>query len=287
MPANPAPWEKLARLNVHPRDKRVEFDEPTHRYTVDGVCEGWTSCTGLIHSFFPHFDADAVIKKMMASPKWPQNKMYGKTAEEIKKEWSDNGARASEQGTACHAMIEFYYNNSPEEIDPKMYEMKQWEYFQNFLKKHEDYEMYRSEWIVFSEPHKLAGSIDAVFRKKSDGSFAIYDWKFLKEMKMENRFEKGYGPCAHLDNTNYWAYTIQVSTYKWFLETYYGIKISELALVMINPANNNYKKFWCNDLSDVVEEMLQCRLQAVQKGLKEHVDFSDYDPSICPPEKHH
>ena len=228
MPANPAPWQKLARVNAHPRDKRIEFDEPTHRYTVDGVCEGWTSCTTLIHSFFPHFDADEVIKKMMASPKWPQNKMYGKTAEEIKKEWADNGARASGQGTKAHLLIEHALNEAYDEMDKEMMETDYWRYFQKFEKKHKDLlQIYRTEWEVFSEPHKLAGSIDAIF-KKSDGTYAIGDWKFLKEMKMENRWEKGYGPCAHLDNTNYWLYTIQVSTYKWFLQTYYGIKITEL-----------------------------------------------------------
>ena len=46
-------------------------------------------------------------------------------------------------------------------------------------------------------------------------------------------------------------------------------------------------KFWVNDLADVVAEMLECRLQAVQKGLKEHVDFSGYPENIRPPQKHH
>ena len=287
MPANPAPWQKLASINAHPRDKRIEFDEPTHRYTVDGVCEGWTSCTTLIHAFFSHFDADAVIKKMMASPKWPQNKMYGKTAQEIKKEWNDNGARASAQGSRLHLQAEYLYNEAYDMIEPEMKETVQWQYIMNFFNKHDkDYKMARSEWEVFSEPHKLAGSIDCVF-KKSDGTYAIYDWKFCNKMVMENSWEKGYGPCAHLDNTNYWHYSIQLSVYKWFLTTYYDLNITELALVLINPTNNNYKKYWVNDLRDVVEEMLQCRLQAVQKGLKEPVDFSDYPEELRPPVKHH
>ena len=287
MPKNPAPWQKLARVNAHPRDARIEFDEPTHRYTIDGVCEGWTSCTTLIHQMFPHFDADTVIEKMMTSPKWPQNKMYGKTAEEIKKEWSDNGARASSLGSLLHLQCEMTYNEAYEEMDKELMKTTQWEYFMNFFKKHDkDYKMFRTEFEVFSEPHKLAGSIDAVF-KKSDGTYAIYDWKFCNKMVMENRWEKGYGPCAHLDHTNYWHYSIQLNIYRWFLQTYYDMKITELALVLISPSNDNYKKYWVNDLSDVVEEMLECRLQAVQKGLKDPVDFSGYPENIRSPQKHH
>ena len=86
----PQPWQTLSFKNEHPRDKSIVFDEPTHVYTVNGTYEGFKSCTGFVHNFFPHFDAAAVIKKMMSSPKWPQSKWYGKTAKEIKDEWNNN-----------------------------------------------------------------------------------------------------------------------------------------------------------------------------------------------------
>ncbi len=89
------PWQRLAVKHVHPRDARISFEEESHTYTIDGVKEGWTSCTTFIHSFFQHFDPDAVIAKMMSSRKWPESKYYGMTAEEIKKQWSDSGAEAS------------------------------------------------------------------------------------------------------------------------------------------------------------------------------------------------
>jgi hypothetical protein len=43
MPANPLEWQSLARKNRNPRDLCIEFDEPTHRYTVNGVSNGWIS----------------------------------------------------------------------------------------------------------------------------------------------------------------------------------------------------------------------------------------------------
>ena len=76
-------WQRLAVKNAHPRDALISFEEETHTYTIKGEKEGWISCTGFIHGFFEEFNADVVISKMMASSKWPENKYYGKTVEEI------------------------------------------------------------------------------------------------------------------------------------------------------------------------------------------------------------
>jgi hypothetical protein len=51
-------------MNEHPRDSRITFDESTHTYYIDGSSENVISVTTLIHSYFPKFNADDVIKKM-------------------------------------------------------------------------------------------------------------------------------------------------------------------------------------------------------------------------------
>jgi hypothetical protein len=142
MPKNPAPWQKLARVNAHPRDLRIEFVEDTHTYYIDGDSTNIMSTTTFIHSFFGHFDPDAIIAKMMNSPKWQQSKYYGMTPEQIKKQWADNGASASESGTAMHLAIEQYYNEAYDVIDPAIYETTEWKYFMKFYKKYgERYKM--------------------------------------------------------------------------------------------------------------------------------------------------
>jgi hypothetical protein len=119
---------------------------------------------------------------------------------------------------------------------------------------------------VWSEEHKLAGSIDMVFYRKSDDSYVIYDWKRSKEIKRENDWETGYGPVSHLPNCNYWHYTLQLNVYRWFLETFYGLKISDMYLIILHPDNTNYKRFRLNRLDDEVNDMLECRLRAVKAG---------------------
>jgi ATP-dependent exoDNAse (exonuclease V) beta subunit len=239
---------------------------------VNGSSKGYISCTKFLHEFFPHFDADQVIKKMMSKPTWPAHALYGKTAEEIKALWNANGKQASGAGTEMHLSIEQYLHGHPELISPEVLKTPEWLYFQNFWKDvKDDLVPYRSEWEVWSEEYKLAGSIDMVFYRKSDQSYVIYDWKRSKEIKTSNPFEKGLGPCTHLDACNYWQYTLQLNVYKWFLETYYGLKISDMYLIILHPDNKNYRRFQLNHLPDVVEGMLECRKAALKKNLKEPV----------------
>jgi hypothetical protein len=277
----PLSWQHLSRKNHHSRDDHITFDEPTHKYYVNGTCKGNISCTGFVHEFFPHFEPKDIIAKMKRSPKWPMNKYYGMSDEAIMKEWSDNGKQASTAGTAMHLAIEQFLHGSPEQIKPEVLESIEWKYFMKFWKDcGSDLEPYRSEWEVFTDSLqpiqgerkiKLCGSIDMVFRRKSDGKFVIYDWKRSKEIKSENPFGTGLSPLEHLPDTNYWHYTMQLNVYKWMLETYYGLEIADLYLVILHPDNPSYRRMRLNIMTDEVEDMIECRRRAVELGCKQSV----------------
>lgn len=272
MPKNPQPWQSLAVKHRHSRDLDIEFDEPTHRYYIKGDTSGWISCTGFLHAFFPHFDAEKTIKKMMKSSNWPTSKYYGKTAKEIKAEWDANGKEASNAGTLVHLGIEQYHNGATDLITKEVKKAVEWKYFSNFWKiAQETLEPYRTEWEVWSEEYKLAGSIDMIYRRKCDGKFEIYDWKRSKEIKTGNDFETGYPPLEHLPHCNYWHYTLQLNIYRWFLQKYYGLEIVDLYLVIVHPDNKNYKRFRLNILEKEVEDMLACRARAIACKSKESV----------------
>ena len=267
----PEPWMTLVHKNKHPRDADIQFHEPTHVYTVQGSSKGIVSCTKFLHEFFEPFNAKAVIKKMMSSPKWTESKWYkpGITAKEIEETWSSSGKEASGSGTAMHLGIEQFLNGSEDVIDPKVKDTVEWKYFENFWRDHgNDLEPYRTEWEVWSSEHKLAGQIDMVYRRKSDGKFLIYDWKRSKEIKMENKFQTGLPPIQHLPDCNYWHYTLQLNVYRWFLENLYGLHIEEMYLLVLHPDNKNYKRVRLNRMDDEVEAMLECRLRSVKAGSK-------------------
>jgi len=263
-------WQRLAVKNAHPRDALISFEEETHTYTIKGEKEGWISCTGFIHGFFEEFNADVVISKMMASSKWPENKYYGKTVEEIKKIWDDNRDEASGAGTRMHLDIEHYNNAEPvgnlEGDDWKPQEGAEWSYFLEYERKHRirrGFVPYRTEWLVFKEDIKLAGSIDMVY-KKPDGTFAIYDWKRAKEMKYENKFQSGLPPLDHLPDTNYWHYSLQLNVYRRMIEELYGCVVSEMALVVLHPNNDTYKVIALNRMDDEVTAMFETRRKVVE-----------------------
>lgn len=269
----PAEWQSLAFQNEHERDKFVQFDEPTHIYTVKGETKGYISVTKFLHEFFPHFDADKTIKKMMSSPNWPQNKNYGKTAAQIKAEWEANGKEASGAGTAMHLSIEQYLNGAESLISAETKATPEWKYFMNFWNEHgHDLVPFRTEWEVWSEEYRLTGSIDMIYYRKSDDSYVIYDWKRSKQIKTSNEFGgTGFPPLEHLPDTNYWHYTLQLNVYRWFLETYYGLKISDMYLIILHPDNTNYRRMKLNRMDEEVAAMMAARLRAVKAGCKQRV----------------
>jgi hypothetical protein len=153
---------KLALTNPHPRDERITFDEPRHIYFIDGDSTDIISVTTLIHRLFGEFDADKVIDNMMRSRNWPTSKYFGKTREEIKAEWDANRDEASAAGTKMHFNIECFYNDIFNEDDSCEYR-----YFANFWtdfqREYPGVRAFRTEWRVFDEDIRLAGSIDMVY----------------------------------------------------------------------------------------------------------------------------
>tara|TARA_R110002073_G_scaffold2911_18_gene18859 strand:- start:1359 stop:2180 length:822 start_codon:yes stop_codon:yes gene_type:complete len=258
---NGNPLSYLANLYPHERDSRIQFDEGPHIYTIDGSSDGYVSVTTFNHANFEHFDADAIIKGMMASKRWSQSKYYGQTVDEIKAGWDSNRDEAAEAGTKMHYDIECYYNDM--EVDNDSIE---YTYFQQFLTDFPDLKPYRTEWTVFHEELKLAGSIDMVF-EKPDGTLLIYDWKRCKEIVKTNAFGKwGQKECIeHLPDTNYWHYCLQLNTYKAILEENYGKVVEDLYLVCLHPnnKNKNYQRIKVVNLQEEVKELFELRRQEI------------------------
>ena len=277
------PWMTLALRNRHERDNQIHFDEPTHVYTINGSSKGYCSITKFLHHFFPEFNADEIIQKMMRSKKWPESRWHGMSPAAIKEAWNANGREASEAGTAMHLGIEMVMNGAESEVPKETKITKEWEFFWNYWREDEKtYEPWRTEWEVWDDDLKLAGSIDMIYRNKKDGTFAIYDWKRSKEIKMENTYASGFGPVAHLPDTNYWHYTLQLNMYRWLLEKHYGVVISEMALIVLHPNNKNYRRFKLNRLEDEIEEMVETRRKAVSEGAGNVVVFDKNQPMFVP-----
>jgi len=256
--------QPLDKINAHPRDAELEFDEPTHVYTISDD-SGYTSVTTWIHQHAPHFDADKIIGKMRKSKKWgPDNKYYGLTDQEIKDGWAANGKEAAELGTEMHLNIEYYYNNIP--YNPGFTETREFKLFKSYLKDHKEYKPYRTEWAVYSKKYRLAGSIDMVYNDPKDPKKKIIaDWKRCKDIKLANNWEKCYPPLQDYDNCNGVMYKFQLNVYRMILEKYYGLKISEMFLVVLHPNQDDYIKIPVEKFSKPIMKMLAKRKKELEK----------------------
>lgn len=279
----------LSSRNRHPRDDNIEFFDVGHRYEIKtdpGI--KYMSVTTFNAQHFDHFDPDKIIPKMMSGRNWnPQNKYWGKTAEQIKQQWTDNGALVSGLGTAMHFNIEVFMN---QDIEPNTHAdlaiahtgslptgTKEWEYFLEYLRDNPERQPYRTEWLIYHEDLKLAGAIDMVYRN-ADGTLDIYDWKRAKCIDMEpnSQWPKfSTNPhIAHIPDTNGGHYSLQLNTYKAILEQKYGVKVRNLVLVRLHPDADTYELIPCPNLQKEVTDLFQQRLDML--ALHERKD-------PCPP----
>ena len=219
-------------LNAHPRDRRVRFDAPTHTYTVlceDGREVACDSVTTVVEDLFEKFDAEywAARKATADHPK-----------EAIMAEWEAAGQRARDLGTLLHDRIERYYLG--EQPDSEAAADRAFAHFLRFAAS-TPLRPYRSEWRIFSERYRISGTLDFL---AYDGSrFVIYDWKrsakivdSLGHPIVDNRYGKYAGaPVAHVPDTVYQHYALQVSLYRYLLHLEYGIVVSEGFLGTFHP----------------------------------------------------
>lgn len=266
----------LSTFNKHSRDSDIQFEEAGHKYTIlTDPNVKYTSVTTWNHSHFPKFDADKVIKNMMKGRNWnPKNKYWGMTPDEIKDQWSNNGTSVSGAGTDMHFEIECFMNNITLQLpythgdlylanetnhDTKTLE---WKYFIEYIRDYSELKPYRTEWTIYDEELKLAGSIDMVY-EKTDGTLAIYDWKRAKDITAVNKYNQyAITECiSQYPDSNFWHYSLQLNTYKAILEAKYGKKVTELCLVRLHPdaEEKTYELFPVPDMQSSIKELFELR----------------------------
>ena len=271
----------LATQNPHPRDARIHFDEGPHTYTIQDIGGEFTSVTTWVHQHFEHFDAKKVIAAMMRNTKkWndpvANAKYYGKTADEIEEMWANAGREAAAKGTEMHYNIECFYNTPSTDTRRGGADTPELKYFLAF---HKDFAAtlrpYRTEWTVFHEEARIAGSIDMVFEDASaatdnttrDGGaeppLVIYDWKRCREITKTNAANKfaTHQAIEHLPDTNYWHYALQLNIYKYILQAKYGKTVTDLYLIVLHPEAPSYKRIKLPDLQAEVAELFEERIR--------------------------
>lgn len=252
----------LAISHPHPRDQTITFEDSTHTYTIydsstNTYDSSFTSVTTWNHKHFEPFDEDKIISRMMNGKRWNQSKYYGMTPDEIKAQWEETRQEASSAGTKLHKDIELYYNQNS--IDNSSVEFQ---YFLNFesmrKRRFPTLEPYRTEWMIYHEDWRLAGSVDMVFRDICTDELWIYDWKRSKKITKTNPWQNAINPeINHIPDCNFWHYALQLNTYKAILENKYDCKIAGMCLVCLHPNQSNYERIPLPDLKNEIHNLIQ------------------------------
>ena len=243
-------------INAHARDSKIKFEPAAHKYYVecaDGHTVECESVTTVIGNLFEQFDAHYWAARKTSTPA---------EAEALIRKWEAKGEEARTLGTQLHDRIERHYLGH--EPEPEALADRAFGFFLDFA-RHYPLTPYRSEWPIFSEKFRIAGTLD--FLACSNGRFTIYDWK--RSSKIMDRFgclntncfgKYALPPIGHVPDTTYHHYALQVSLYRYILESEYDITVEDAYLGTFHPDYDRFHVVPMPYLRDEVIEILKSRL---------------------------
>ena len=213
-------------MNPDPaRDSRLKLDEPTHTYTLDGKQE-LRSVSSILNTLFEPFDPERIAQFLL-------KRRQGCTLAEVVSDLRQRGHESREIGKSFHLMIHMiaggrvnFATRGP--IADMHSQWKEWMNPSDRLEK----KIVRSEWPVFSERWKVAGTIDAIVANGCQ--LWLVDWKTNKAIAGDTRKQ----------------YNLQLQIYDYILRTEYGVTCDRLVLVQVHEGRKKAREIevWrCDD----------------------------------------
>jgi len=198
-------------------DAEISLLEPEHKYILDeDPSINFKSVTQIVENYFEPFDKESVAQKLVTTiPKY-----FGMDPNELIKEWD----ATAQYGTNVHKQIESYILDNKNPDDIKAERGVQW------IKKYlnDPNKAIYPEVIVFNKELKIAGSIDIIIFDKSLNQYEIVDWKTSKKIDMSSYNNKmgTHQITQHLMDCRYVHYSLQLSFYRYLIEEYYNLNVS-------------------------------------------------------------
>lgn len=271
----------------------MAFEEDAHiYYDVTQPEKKFISVTTLIEKFGQPFDKDfwsayKALEKLLSKSDFDIEKksllntkkfnktileaydidenLFNKEQQAILDAWDEENRRSCERGTKIHAELENSFYKKGKDIDLSKYQIGgKFECRKDHTALDLENGVY-PEYLIsrVSADGKLciAGQIDLLIKKGN--KIIIGDWKSNKEIKMKSFYDKNTRstvkmkfPLNHLDDVNYWHYTLQLSTYAWMVQKLNPeFEIEDLVLVHFDH-NDNMTVYHLEYLKDEVERML-------------------------------
>ena len=202
----------------------IFLEKENHIYKLnDDPDFGFTSVTTFVGDFFEKFDSHGIATKLtMTHPKYKHL-----TVEELLGQWK----KKADYGTLVHEEIELYIKKQLQPQDDRSIRAVKW---LDSYKMQAKYQLH-AEKIIYSKELKLAGTIDLLMYDKNMDTYIIIDWKTSRKIETSSYGRKtgNHDITRNLEDCNYNHYSLQLSLYRYILENYYNINISNQMIVHI------------------------------------------------------
>jgi len=193
----------------HPSGVKILFNEYGHKYYVEGENKRLMSVTQILKKYFPVFEKEKVAKLYA--------KKHGLKWQEVVAGWTKLGEDSSARGKKYHHVSEkiikgflakTYRRGQNSDDIAKMIEHK-------LLSFYKEFHFYPPEYIVACLYSRIAGAIDLVFG--NEDTLYIMDWKFVKEIKIENPWRNCHFPIDHIPDCNFYKFALQLNLYSYII----------------------------------------------------------------------
>jgi hypothetical protein len=262
--------------NITKQNGNIAFVEETHKYfDVTNPNAVFTSVTTLIHNYTQPFDKEfwsayKALEKLLSKDAWVIEKKsllnskkfdklllesydisesdFNKEQQAILDAWDEENRKSCERGTKIHADFEHSFYAKKKDIDISKFEIGG-----KFICEKDRtaldlengiYPEYLIHRISEDGKLRIAGQIDLLVKKGN--KIIIGDFKTNRKIETKSFFNqktkqsvKMKYPLNNLDDTNYWHYTLQLSTYAWMIQKYNPeFEIEDLVMIHIDHSDN-------------------------------------------------
>lgn len=248
--------EYLDKLKVF---QDFKFFENGHYYEYKGQRVG-ISVTRFIEQYCNEFNAEEVAERVATK----QNK----TVQQVLDEWQYKNKFACEKGSTCHEFAQaLWYNGKYEPLyfdNSEEYKMAVAKIRCQAINFHEDYldrlEHLADEFVVGSEEYNIASAIDHLFINKLTGGLVLVDYKTNSDIHKSEKYAKNMKvPLQHMKDYTLNHYYIQLSIYRYLLEKYTGLEVSEMFIVYFSENIKDYEIIEIPYLKEEVIKILENR----------------------------
>ena len=246
---------------------KYKFFENGHYYTYKDKRVG-ISVTKYISQFENEFDSDTLSQKVADK--------NGISQFEVLNEWKRKGEYSCLKGTAIHEWLQDNYANREYKFDlsqleeyPEYYKIEDVEHLKqmaiDFINDYKNRYILIGDEILCGIPDfDIASAIDLLFYDTVNNEVVLADIKTNTDLKgwknTPSYVKKMLQPLEDIKDITFDHYKIQLSIYRYFLEEYAHIPISDnMFIVYLSEKEKNYNIIQIPYLKNEVEKILKLR----------------------------